>query len=144
MPDRSILIRLTDAPDGGVEAVRLLTAAGIAAEAVGDDPNWPAPASDVAAPIRLPSTPAETLSEREEGVLRLLALGHSNKEIAVRLSLSVKTVETYKARGLEKLGFRSRVDLIRHAVKYDWLTEGEDEPRPFSPAPEPLPRNSSH
>ena len=44
------------------------------------------------------------LSEREAEVVRLTAAGHSNKEIAARLDLSVKTVETYKARAMEKLG----------------------------------------
>ena len=51
------------------------------------------------------------LSEREDEVVRLVAAGHSNKEIAARLVLSVKTVETYKARSLEKLGLHSRADL---------------------------------
>ncbi len=46
------------------------------------------------------------LSEREAEVVRLIALGYSNKEIASRLKLSVKTVETYKTRSMEKLGAR--------------------------------------
>jgi DNA-binding NarL/FixJ family response regulator len=45
--------------------------------------------------------------------LRLIALGYSNKEIAAKLELSVKTVETYKKRSVEKLGLRSRVDIVR-------------------------------
>lgn len=61
------------------------------------------------------------LSTREEEVVRLIAQGYSNKEIAVRLSLSVKTVETYKARSLEKLGFHSRTDLVRYALLRGWL-----------------------
>lgn len=61
------------------------------------------------------------LSGREVEVLRLLALGYSNKEIAARLKLSVKTVETYKSRSMEKLGLRSRVDLIQHAAQCGWL-----------------------
>lgn len=63
------------------------------------------------------------LSDREEAVLRLLAEGYSNKEIAARLELSIKTVETYKARGMEKLGFDSRVDLVRHALRQGWLIQ---------------------
>jgi DNA-binding NarL/FixJ family response regulator len=55
------------------------------------------------------------LSDRETDVLRLVASGHSNKEIAGTLCISIKTVETYKARAMEKLGFRSRVDLVRYA-----------------------------
>lgn len=65
---------------------------------------------------------AESLSEREEEVLRLIANGYSNKEIASRLEISVKSVETYKARSLEKLGLRSRVDIVRFAVGRGWLT----------------------
>ena len=62
------------------------------------------------------------LSERESEVIRLIARGHSNKEIAAHLGLSVKTVETYKTRSLEKLGLRSRVDIVRYAVQQGWLT----------------------
>jgi DNA-binding NarL/FixJ family response regulator len=61
------------------------------------------------------------LSDRETDVLRLVAGGHSNKEIAGTLSISVKTVETYKARAMEKLRFRSRVDLVRYASARGWL-----------------------
>ncbi len=63
------------------------------------------------------------LSDREAEVVRLAAAGHSNKEIAGRLSLSVKTVETYKARSLEKLGLHSRADLVRYALRRGWLQE---------------------
>lgn len=61
------------------------------------------------------------LSDRETAVLRLIAQGHSNKEIAGQLSVSVKTVETYKSRSMEKLGLRSRVDIIRTASERGWL-----------------------
>jgi DNA-binding NarL/FixJ family response regulator len=61
------------------------------------------------------------LSERETDVLRLVAGGHSNKEISARLNISVKTVETYKARAMEKLGYRSRVELVRYAADQGWL-----------------------
>ncbi|HVK11157.1 MAG TPA: response regulator transcription factor [Gemmataceae bacterium] len=66
--------------------------------------------------------PAPGLSEREEEVVSLIAQGYSNKEIAARLKVSVKTIETYKARSLEKLGVRSRVDLVRYATQRGWLT----------------------
>jgi two-component system, NarL family, response regulator NreC len=56
------------------------------------------------------------LSDREQDVLRLVALGHTGREIADRLSLSVKTVETYRARGMEKLGLTSRAALVRFAL----------------------------
>lgn len=62
------------------------------------------------------------LTDREEDVLRRIARGYGNKEIARDLGLSVKTVETYKGRGLEKLGIKSRVDLVRYASRRGWLT----------------------
>jgi two-component system response regulator NreC len=65
------------------------------------------------------------LSAREGEVLRLVALGSSNKEIASQLSLSIKTVETYKARAMEKIGASSRVDIMRFAVRRGWLGNRE-------------------
>ena len=63
------------------------------------------------------------LSPREEQVLRLIALGHSNSEIAVQLGISVKTVEYQRSRGMSKLGMRSRVDIVQHAVREGWLLD---------------------
>ena len=53
--------------------------------------------------------------------MRLIAQGYSNKEIAARLHVSVKTVETYKMRSMEKLALHSRTDLVRYAVQRGWL-----------------------
>ena len=64
-----------------------------------------------------------TLSEREAQVFRLVALGYRNHEIAEQLFLSVKTVETYKARVRQKLGVRSRVELVRYALELGILDE---------------------
>lgn len=61
------------------------------------------------------------LSEREAEVLRQIVEGFGNKQIAARLNLSVKTVETYKARAMEKLGLRSRVQLVQYALRRGWL-----------------------
>lgn len=61
------------------------------------------------------------LSEREAEVLKLVAQGFSNKQIACHLALSIKTVETYKARAAEKLGLRSRADIVRYGVLQGWL-----------------------
>lgn len=61
------------------------------------------------------------LSQREGEVLRLLAQGYSNKEIATQLGISVKTVETHKARSMEKLGLHSRVEIVRFALQQGWL-----------------------
>jgi DNA-binding NarL/FixJ family response regulator len=66
---------------------------------------------------------AAELSEQETNVMRLVASGHSNKTISARLSISVETVETYKARSMEKLGLRSRVDVVRYAADHGWLGE---------------------
>jgi two-component system response regulator NreC len=63
------------------------------------------------------------LSDRETEVLRLIAWGHSNKEIAAQLDISVKTVETYKARLMEKLDLRSRADIVRYALHQGWLQD---------------------
>jgi two-component system response regulator NreC len=65
----------------------------------------------------------EKLSRREQEVLRLVSLGHTNAEIAEQLSLSVKTVETYRARGMEKLGLRSRAALVKYALSRGLLEE---------------------
>jgi DNA-binding NarL/FixJ family response regulator len=59
----------------------------------------------------------QTLSEREREVLQRVARGHTNSEIATQLSLSVKTVETYRARGMEKLGLRTRAQLMHAALE---------------------------
>lgn len=63
------------------------------------------------------------LSPREEQVLRLIALGHSNAEIAAHLGISVKTVEYQRARGMDKLGIRSRVQIVQHALREGWLDD---------------------
>lgn len=58
-----------------------------------------------------------SLSEREQEVLKMVALGHTSAEIAEQLNLSAKTVETYRARGMEKLGLRTRAALVRFALQ---------------------------
>lgn len=61
--------------------------------------------------------PTDNLSDRERMVLERLAQGHTNQSIAEELDLSVKTVESYRARLLRKLGLRTRADIIRYAVE---------------------------
>jgi DNA-binding NarL/FixJ family response regulator len=63
------------------------------------------------------------LSTREQDVMRMIALGYSNKEIAARLELSVKTVEVHKANGMRKLGMTSRIDIVRYAMLQGWLQD---------------------
>lgn len=67
------------------------------------------------------AAPGPALSDREESVLQAIAKGHSNKEIAALLNIGLKTVETYKARAMEKLGLKSRVDIVRTATARGWL-----------------------
>jgi two-component system response regulator NreC len=62
------------------------------------------------------SDPWDTLSDRERDVLRLVALGYTNAEIAGELFLSVKTVETYRTRGMEKLNLQTRAQLVKSAL----------------------------
>jgi two-component system response regulator NreC len=66
---------------------------------------------------------ADPLSEREREVLRLLALGHTNQEIAKMLYLSVRTVETHRAHIMQKLRLETRAELVRHAIDQGLLEE---------------------
>lgn len=67
--------------------------------------------------------PVVSLSEREAEVIRLIAQGHTSREIADTLGLSPRTLETYKARGMAKLNLRTRADLIRYALRCGWLRD---------------------
>ena len=69
----------------------------------------------------------EVLSPREIEVLRLVALGYTNKVIAARLFLSVKTVESYRARIMGKLGLKSRAALVRYALRKGLLDDAVRE-----------------
>jgi len=61
------------------------------------------------------------LTDREAEVLKFAALGFTNKEIAYKLDVGVKSIETYKARGAEKLGLKTRAELVRYASAQGWL-----------------------
>ena len=63
------------------------------------------------------------LSPREDETLRLVAWGYSNKEIATRLELSVKTVEAHKTNASHKLGLHNRIDVVRYALLQGWLQD---------------------
>jgi len=67
--------------------------------------------------------PWETLSEREQQVLRLVALGYTSAEIGSKLFLSVKTIETYRARGMVKLELRTRAQLVRYVLRQGLMEE---------------------
>jgi len=68
-------------------------------------------------------TGGEILSDRESEVLRLIALGYSNKEIAAQLETSVKTIETQKASALRKLDISGRNEIVSYAILQGWLQE---------------------
>jgi len=83
-------------------------------------------AAEQASPAAAPApgtaaSPLSTLSTREREVLGLVARGHTNREIAEQLSLSVKTVEGYRSRGMRKLGLTSRADITRVAIELGLL-----------------------
>jgi two-component system response regulator NreC len=72
---------------------------------------------------RKTSQSGATPSDRESEVLRLIAAGYSNKEIASRLTLSVKTVEAHKANAIRKLGLNGRIDIVKYAILQGWLKD---------------------
>jgi DNA-binding NarL/FixJ family response regulator len=65
-----------------------------------------------------------TISDREAEVLRMIASGYSNKEIAARLDVSVKTVEAHKSNAMRKLGLSGRIDIVKYAILQGWLDGG--------------------
>jgi DNA-binding NarL/FixJ family response regulator len=66
---------------------------------------------------------ADPLSDREREVLRLLALGHTNQEIAKMLFISVRTAETHRAHIMQKLRLTTRAELVRYALAQGLLEE---------------------
>ena len=78
-------------------------------------------AADAESKARAESDP---LSEREREVMRLLALGHTNQEIAKMLFISVRTAETHRSHIMQKLRLSSRAELVRHAIEQGLLDEG--------------------
>jgi len=105
-------------PADFLQAIRVVAAGGVYLD--------PAMTSRVADGLLTKSSRAREvaptpISDRETDVLRLIAMGHSNKEVAARLKISVKTVEVHKANAMKKLGLTGRVDLIRYGVLQGWL-----------------------
>jgi DNA-binding NarL/FixJ family response regulator len=100
-----------------IRAIRQVAAGGVCIE--------PTLASRVVAGfIGAPShhgTNESELTEREAQVVKLLARGHINREIADRLDLRIKTIEVHKSRALEKLGLHTRAELVRYALRRGWL-----------------------
>jgi two-component system response regulator NreC len=73
-----------------------------------------------------PPAPLDDLSEREVDVLRLIALGHTNAEIAEQLYLSIRTVEAHRAHVQQKLGLSTRSQLVGYALDRGLLKTGGD------------------
>jgi two-component system, NarL family, response regulator NreC len=69
---------------------------------------------------------ADPLSDREREILRLLALGHTNQEIAQMLYISVRTAETHRSHIMQKLGLSTRAELVRYALSHGLLESQED------------------
>ena len=65
----------------------------------------------------------KSLTSRETSILRLTAWGHSVKEIAVRLELSLKTVESEKRTAARKLGISTRVEIVKYAIQQGWMQD---------------------
>jgi two-component system response regulator NreC len=98
------------ADDELVEAVRRVAA--------GETYLNPQLGARMAAEPPQPSGPPDDLSEREVEVLRMIALGHTNAEIAAQLYLSIRTVESHRAHIQQKLRRSSRADLVRYALEH--------------------------
>ena len=106
------------APTEFLRAVRAVAAGGIYLD--------PSMTQQVASGLLAPKSNAAVedggkITERESQVLRLVAVGHSNVEIAETLLISVKTVEVHKSNAMRKLGLTGRVDVIRYGVLQGWL-----------------------
>src|SRR6478735_9992297 len=97
-----------------LEAIRLAAA--------GDTYLNPRLGARMAAQPNEPSAPPDDLSEREVEVLRLIALGHTNSEIAAHLFLSTRTVETHRAHIQQKIRRSTRAELVRYAIEHHLVT----------------------
>jgi len=119
------------------QAIRIVAAGGtfvdpaVAPEIRRDAPN--------SSPARDTRDEHEPLTRWETALLRMVARGQSNGEIAIALGVSVATVELDRGRGMTKLGLRSRAALVDHATRNGWLTSPELESPPhahrFTPRP---------
>jgi DNA-binding NarL/FixJ family response regulator len=105
-------------PTAFLQAIRAVAAGGIYL-----DPLMTTRVADglLAGTVHVKAEADPKLTERESEVLRLVAVGHSNLEIAARLDISVKTVEVHKSHAMGKLGLAGRVDVIRYGVLQGWL-----------------------
>jgi two-component system, NarL family, response regulator NreC len=134
-PDTSVVIlTMQEDPAFAREALRAGTRGYVLKHAAGTElvqairaaaggGTWlnPALGARMAASLDRPVGELADLSEREVEVLRLIALGHTNNEIAQQLSLSVRTIESHRAHIQEKLGVSPRSKLVRYALDHDLI-----------------------
>lgn len=106
------------APMEFLQAIRAVAAGGVYL-----DPSMTSRVANglLAGASEISGEPRGAISERESEVLRSIAVGYSNKEVATQLKISVKTVEVHKANAMRKLGLAGRVDIVRYAVLQGWL-----------------------
>lgn len=113
------------AGDELVRAIRAVAAGGVYLDPAVAEKALPDPQNKA---VAVASAGKEDLSPRELEVLRFTSQGFSNKEIAAKIDLSVKTVETYKARATEKLGLRNRAEIVRFGAVRGWLDDPDRRP----------------
>ncbi len=94
-----------------LSAIRAVSVGGDFVSAVCDQPRTQA------LHVPLPGQNSDELSNREREVLELLVLGFTNREISESLEIGTKSVETYRSRIAQKVGFRTRADLVRYAAR---------------------------
>lgn len=114
---RGYLLKRSAAEDL-VRAIRAIAEGGVYLDPAIAEKVLPTSRVDASHPDK---TSQHELTPRETEVLRFIAQGFSNKEIAGRLDVSVKTIETHKSRAVEKLGLSTRADIVRYGVSQGWL-----------------------
>jgi len=107
------------AADELLRAIRAIAAGRVYLDpAVTEQALLPSPAKETTRSAR-----KRVLSRREEEVLRLIARGLLNREVAAQLGISIKTAEAHRAKALAKLGMVNRVDIINYALLRGWLSD---------------------
>lgn len=106
-----------------LHAIRSVHGGGLYLDPAIADRHFPSGGNGRAVRTTAVKTGTVQLTERETEVLRLVALGFTNKEIAAELGVTSKSVETYKARASDKLGLRSRAKIVQYAILRGWLND---------------------
>ncbi|POR47567.1 response regulator [Bosea psychrotolerans] len=114
----------TSPSDKVTQAIRTVLSGGVYIDSELEEfrSEWIRKLSQTSGPAPAP-VPNGTLTSRELQVLRLAAVGHSNKEIARRVGIGIKSVETYRYRACKKLMLHSRLDIIRYGASHGWILD---------------------